>query len=97
MTCIVLLEVAVQPGKLDEAKTMLAGMLPTTRSYTGCKSLIATNNIGDPNSICLVEQWESQAAYETYLAWRKTTPEMAAISALFAGPPTIRFFGDMGV
>jgi quinol monooxygenase YgiN len=45
-------------------------MLPDTRAFKGCRSVNCYRNNDDPNKIILIEEWDSKADYEKYLAWR---------------------------
>jgi quinol monooxygenase YgiN len=45
--------------------------LPDTRAFAGCRNVNIYRSNHDQNKILLIEEWDSQEAYEKYLAWRK--------------------------
>ncbi len=49
-------------------------------------------NQDDPDVLVAVEEWESKAHYEKYLAWRTETGVMDNLKELIAEPPSIRYF-----
>jgi len=49
-------------------------------------------NQDDSDVMVLVENFESKAHYEKYLAWREETGVLQKLGAALEGPPSIRFF-----
>jgi len=45
----------------------LKNILPITRVYDGCHSVLFTQNRDDVNNMIIVEKWESREIYEAYL------------------------------
>ena len=45
----------------------------------------------------IVEQWDTRAAYERYLAWRTDRGDLNALGAMPASEPRIRYFDYFGV
>lgn len=76
---------------------LMRGILADTRAYDGCKGLTVQRNMDDSAGVMLIEQWESRAHYDKYLAWRQETGVLGKIVALLEGPPNIRYFTDVGV
>ena len=70
MSCTVLLELKVKPGTGDEVLATMKSILPDTRSYDGNIGINVIRNLDDQDVLVLVEEWESKAHYEKYLAWR---------------------------
>jgi quinol monooxygenase YgiN len=97
MACQVILEVRTKEGCFDQVRDWFKGALPDTREYDGCQSIHLVNNQDDPNSIMIVEQWETRQKYETYLAWRGERGDMDTLGAMLDGEPSIRFFDYMGI
>jgi quinol monooxygenase YgiN len=91
MPVTVTLDVLIQPAKLDEFLATLKELLPATRAYDGCQSLQTYADQDDPNHIVLIEQWESRAKQERYIAWRTETGVMAALGGFVAEPPRFTF------
>ncbi len=92
MSCTVLLELKVKPGTGDEVLATLKGILPDTRSYDGNIGINVIRNLDDQDVLVLVEEWESKAHYEKYLAWRTETGVMDTLMEMVAEPPSIRYF-----
>ena len=97
MTCQVILEIKVKPESVDAARAWFRSVLPDTRAYAGFVTLHITQNQDDPTDLMIVEQWDTRAAYEKYLAWRGERGDMVVFGDMMEGPPTIRFFDFVGV
>lgn len=97
MGCQVILELRAAPGRAEDIRAWLKGVLHETRSFEGCVTLHAVQNQEDPDIIVLVEQWDTRQHYERYLAWRVARGDMARFSGMMAGPPIIRFFDFFGI
>ena len=89
MTCQVILEIKVKPESVDAARAWFRSVLPDTRAYAGFVTLHITQNQDDPTDLMIVEQWDTRAAYEKYLAWRGERGDMNALGAMLAGEPKI--------
>ena len=61
------------------------------------RALDVARNQDDPAQFLIVEQWDTRADYEAYLAWRAERGDMEIFGAMMAGPPTIRFFDFVGL
>lgn len=92
MTTQVILEFRAKPDCIEKARDWLKGVLPDTRSFDGCVTLHVVQNQDDPAGIMIIEQWDTRAQYEKYLAWRTERGDMVAFGAMMDGPPSIRFF-----
>ncbi len=92
MSCTVLLELKVKPGTGDEVLATLKSILPDTRSYDGNIGMYVIRNQDDPDVLVAVEEWESKAHHEKYLAWRTETGMMDTLMEVVAEPPSIRYF-----
>ncbi len=92
MTCTVLVELKVKPGAGDEVLATMKSILPDTRSYDGNIGINVIRNQDDHDVLVLVEEWESKAHHEKYLAWRTETGVMDTLMELVAEPPSIRYF-----
>ncbi len=69
MKTLVVAEFPAKPGKLEELETSLRAALRDTRAFDGCISL-ATFLHPETSTFTLIEDWESPAHYQRYLAWR---------------------------
>jgi quinol monooxygenase YgiN len=93
----VILELQSKPDKLEEVKGMLKNILPDTRVYAGCHSVVFTQNRDDVNNMIIIEKWESREIYEAYLNWRIETGVFDSVADLLDKPPSIRFYDDLGI
>ena len=97
MTCQVILEIKVKPECVEPARAWFKSVLPDTRAFDGFVTLHMGQNQDDPTELMIVEQWDTRAAYEKYLAWRGERGDMNALGAMLAGEPRFRFFNYFGV
>lgn len=92
MSVTVLLEVTAKSECLDELIAMFTENFKQTRVYDGCIEVYMTRSQLDANTLLLVEQWETRAAYEKYLAWRAETGVVEKLGSMAAVPPSITYF-----
>ncbi len=81
----------------DEFDALMRSILADTRAYDGCEGITVHRNLEESANIMLIEQWETRAHYDKYLAWREETGVLAKIVELLEGPPNIRFYSNVGV
>ena len=91
MSIIIVAELSIKPGRMDDLKTFMAEIISDTRSFDGCKQIDICTNPEDENSIVLVEKWDSKEHYEKYHHWRSETGDLGKFRELFAGPPKRQF------
>jgi len=97
MTTQVILEFRAKDGCADQVRDWLRSVLPDTRGFKGCVTLHVIRNQDEPAQFLIVEQWDTRADYEAYLAWRAERGDMEIFGAMMDGPPTIRFFDFVGI
>ncbi len=90
---LVLAELSPAEGREREVLNWLAGVLPETRSYDGCKSLSVYQEM-DSNKIILVEYWETKEKYISYRDWRAETGSLANLVDMLDADPIFRFSLD---
>jgi quinol monooxygenase YgiN len=78
------------PGKAKEMDDLFIAIVPDTRKFQSCRSAHAYRHQIDENRMIVIEEWESVAAYEKYVAWRQNSP--SPLSALLAEPPQVDFW-----
>ena len=83
--------------EMDAFEALLLKELPATRSYEGREGLTVHRNMDEPANVVLIERWETRAHYDKYLAWRDETGVLGQLGALLEGPPSIRFYANVGV
>tara|TARA_Y100000815_G_scaffold271332_1_gene297688 strand:- start:181 stop:486 length:306 start_codon:yes stop_codon:yes gene_type:complete len=96
MGVTVLLEVKAKAGTIDQLMNKFSEILPDTRSYDGNIGIELVQNQEDANILVAIEQWDTRAQYEKYLAWRQESGTLAEIVELLDGPPNIRYFSPTG-
>ena len=92
MAVKVLLELKARPGAGDALVAIFRGVLPDTRAYDGCIGVETLRGQDDPDTVVLVESWESRAHYERYFAWRQGPGRIEKLGETLAGPPSLRYF-----
>jgi quinol monooxygenase YgiN len=92
MATLVILELKAKTEHIEAVKSFLNARLPETRAYKGCQSITAYVNTDDGRTVVAVEHWDTQEAYQKYLAWRTETGVMAQLADMIEGSPSIRFF-----
>lgn len=97
MACTVVLEIQLKPDMIDTAKGAFKEILPDTRAYDGCNSVNVVENQDAPGNLVLIENWESRAKYEKYLAWRAETGVLDQLGAMTSAAPSIRYFDGVDV
>ena len=97
MSVLILLELTTKPGNANDLTNWLRDELHHTRGADGCNGMTVHKNQDDPNNMVMVENWDSKAQYEKYLAWRTERGDMEKLGAWVAGPPSIRYFDGVGV
>jgi len=70
-------KVTVKPDARTDAIAAARRMAEATRAEPGCISYGFYQDVGDPNTILVFEEWEDAAALERHFA----TPHMAAFAA----------------
>ena len=95
MSVTVLLEANVKPESMEDMKKFMADNLGDTRAFDGCHGISVHTSVDDPNTMVLVEEWESKDHYEKYLGWRTETGGMDTIGSMLAGEPNIRYFNNV--
>ena len=97
MSINVILDVQAKSECADELKANFEAILPDTRSYTGCIEVKVLANQDDPANLILLEQWQTRADYEAYVAWRAEQGTLESLRALMASDPSIRYYNDLTI
>ncbi|WP_435742928.1 putative quinol monooxygenase [Microbacterium sp. PMB16] len=91
MSVIIHLEFAVTAD--DSLVTeILRETLSQTAAFSGNESVRVLQDHRDPSRLIVDMTWESEQAYDAYLAWRQTPEGANRLVSLFDGPPAIRAF-----
>ena len=92
MSVTVLLQVTAKPECIDELIEMFGENFKQTRVYEGCIDIYMTRSHDDPNTLLLVEEWETRPHYEKYLAWRAETGVVDKLAGMAASAPSITYY-----
>jgi len=96
MSIIAILETKAKSGEAAAMLEMLARDLPGTRSRPGCESVTVHQDQDDPNTIVLIEQWETKQHQLDYLAWRQGRGDVDRFRLLADGPGTVGYLNFVG-
>lgn len=97
MITTVIVEFDVKSESVDAFKQLMNEALPDTCAYDGFVNIAVYGNLDKDGNIVLVENWESRAHFEKYLAWRTESGMVDTISKMFAGEYSIRYFETLDI
>ncbi len=88
----VIARIIARPGKEDEVKSVLSGVVKPTHQESGCLHYELIQNHNKSGEFVLLEEWQSQAALDTH----SNTPHLKAAEAkmesLIETLPDVRFY-----
>ena len=97
MAVTVTLEFSVTRGRADEFKILLRELLPDTRSYEGCLKVDVYQGHDNPETIYLVEDWESKVHQQKYQAWRGDSGIAEVVGNFLADEPRFNYFDKQDI
>ena len=77
---------------IDEVRELLSGLVEPTRREAGCLSYELLQNIDDPTDFTFVEEWESEAAFQSHAASDHIEAIGPKLSPFVAEAPDIRTY-----
>jgi quinol monooxygenase YgiN len=83
-----------QPGKGKDMLEILSAALVETRAYDGCLSVEAFVDADKPDTVVLIEEWETRGHNERYMAWRVENGLVDMLQPILAGPLEIHFLDE---
>lgn len=83
------------PDKVDQAKSLLLGLIEPTLKEAGSIQYELWQNQSDPTDFTFVEMWESVEALEAHLASVHIQAAIAKLPNLFAEGPDIRRYAQL--
>jgi quinol monooxygenase YgiN len=92
----VLLELSAEPGQGDALIKAFADVLPDTRAFKGCQSVTVHQSAADPDSLVLIEKWDSAEDHQAYSLWRKDSGTLGGVMGLAGGRPETKILNDVG-
>jgi len=75
-----------QPGKGADLLAAFSTALIDTRAFDGCISVETYVDADDPETIMLIEEWESRGQQEAYLGWRVESGMIEMLAPILAQP-----------
>jgi quinol monooxygenase YgiN len=97
MSVLFILELTIEPEKVDEYLAQFPDLLPDTRAFDGCEEITVHQNEDDPTDVVLLERWASKEQHEKYTAWRQERGDLERLSRGLAGPPKTRYYASVDV
>jgi quinol monooxygenase YgiN len=80
-----------RPGKGKDLLSTLAEILGDTRAYDGCISVETFVDADNPDTIMIIEDWETRTQNESYNAWRAETGIAETLTPILSAPPQTRY------
>jgi len=92
----VTLTLPIRPEKFEEFKPLMAEMIKDTASRPGFRSIRVFAPTSGNDKVLCIEEWDSEAEYMAYLAWRQETATTGgeAVASCFAGEPVLAFWNE---
>ena len=73
--------------KSEAADAFCAGLPDAIKETAAFPGFGSIRIVRDQNRVLFIETWDSEAAYDAYIAWRSSTGMMDAMAGLLAAPP----------
>ena len=80
----------LKPEAAGAVKGGLPEMIKDTAKRPGFRRISIVESKDDPNEIMLIEVWESEKAYNDYIAWRTDRGDMDQVAGALSAPPVMR-------
>jgi len=77
----------LKPEAVDPFCKGLPEMLKDTKKFAGFRNIRIVRHKTDTNQVAFIEEWDSEDAYNKYIAWRTERGDMDAMAGILAGPP----------
>lgn len=89
MSVTVTLELTLKPEAVNTFCAQISEALEDTRKFAGFVDICIRRHADDPARIIFVEEWETRAAYEAYIAFRTETGMMDSMAEILTLPPRL--------
>jgi quinol monooxygenase YgiN len=80
-----------QEGKGADLLAAFSASLEDTRAFDGCRSVETFVDSDNPDTIILIEDWDTRDQQEKYLAWRIESGMIEMLAPIMAEPLEMRF------
>lgn len=91
-TIIVTLELALKPEVVEGFCQQVPETLEETKVFPGFVGISIRCNAEEPNRVIFIEEWETRAAYEAYVAFRTESGMLDQMEAMLTEPPKTAFW-----
>ena len=88
----VVARIKAKSDKVGEVRDLLCGLIEPTRKESGCVSYELLQNREDPTDFTFVEEWESDAAFESHAASDHIKAIGPKLQPVVADVPDIRTY-----
>lgn len=92
----VVARIKAKPEKVGEVHDLLKGLIEHTRKEEGCVSYELLQNRSDPTDFTFVEEWASDAAFESHFATEHMKRALPRVQDLVDEAPDIRTYRVIG-
>lgn len=89
MAVTALLELRLDPTRVEEAHRVIDETLVATRAFPGCLGVEVTADVDDPAHIVVIESWASREDDAAYRAFRATPEGRSALGTVLAAAPVL--------
>jgi len=81
------LQLSLKPEAVAPFCGSLQEMLVETKKFPGFRSIRVVKHKTEANQVIFIEEWDSEDAYNKYIAWRTETGAMETLGNALAAPP----------
>jgi quinol monooxygenase YgiN len=67
----------------------MAEAIKDTAKFPGFRAIRILRHKDDPAKVMLIEDWDSEDAYDSYIAWRTQRGDIDSLSEVMATPPML--------
>jgi quinol monooxygenase YgiN len=92
----VVARIVARPGKMEELRVLLQGLIEPTRREPGCVVYELLQNKTDPTDLTFVEEWSSEAELDAHLQSPHLQHARVRLPDLAATDPDIRRYMVVG-
>ncbi len=89
-TVRVVARLVARPDAVDEARSVLTGLIEPTRAEPGCVSYELLQNVEDPTDFTFVEEWADAESFQAHLETEHFGQAAEALPDLLVEEPDIR-------
>ena len=92
----VVARVVARPGKVEELRALLQGLVEPTRREPGCVTYELLQNMTEPTDFTFVEEWRSEEELDVHLQSPHVRQARSRLPELAVADPDIRRYTVVG-